>query len=87
MKFLGVVLGFSPALSIVTGSAQRLAVLTKLNPDFVVFALRAGSMVTAALAGSWLALPAVSEPRCRPLVAFLFSLAIWLANTRLFVLR
>lgn len=87
MKLLGLILGFSPALSILTGSARRLAVLSHLDPSFVAYALRAGSIFTAALAGCWLALPAVRDPRCRPIVAFLFSLGIWLANARLAALR
>jgi hypothetical protein len=81
MKALGLIVGLSPALSYALGATAKIVAL--LGPKFggaAPLALGLGSLVTAALAGSWLALPRQPNPRCRPRNALLFSLAIWLLN-------
>jgi hypothetical protein len=87
MKLLAVVLGLSPALSIITGSAKPFGVVLRIDRELLEFALQVGSMLTAALAGSWLALPVVPEPRSRPALASLLSLFVWLANILLLRLQ
>jgi len=44
-------------------------------------------MFTAALAGSWLALPPIRDPRSNPAIAFVLSLVVWLSNLLLLRLR
>ena len=87
MKLLAVVLGLSPALSIITGSANQIAALSHIHPGLLEFALQVGAMFTAALAGSWLALPAIRDPRSNPAIAFVLSLVVWLSNLLLLRLR